>query len=172
MAVIHRPRSPGKLELLAGWLPSRPGAPDVVGLRQLGAYRFDDPAGEVGLRVVPAAGRRRGPVLHVPLTYRAAPLEGAEDHLIGTTEHSVLGTRWVYDACGDPVWATALATAALTGGSQADEVVVGADGEHRRRPTATVVGSGLHRHRGADRRPGHLRGRRRSPPWCAPTGSS
>ena len=82
-------------------------------------------------------------MLHVPVTYRATPLEGAEDHLIGTTQHSVLGTRWVYDACGDPVWVTALATAALTGGSGAEEVVGGEDGEHPGRPTATVVGSGL-----------------------------
>ena len=50
VAVIHRATLvPGKLELLAGWLPSRPWCADVVGLRQLGAYRFDDPAGEVGL---------------------------------------------------------------------------------------------------------------------------
>jgi hypothetical protein len=143
VAVIHRATLvPGKLELLAGWLPSRPWCADVEGLRQLGAYRFDDPAGEVGLEAfLLQAGS--GPVLHVPVTYRAAALPGAGDHLIGTTEHSVLGTRWVYDACGDPVWVTALATAALTGGSGADEVVVGEDGEHPRRPTATVVGSGL-----------------------------
>jgi hypothetical protein len=30
----------------------------------------------------------------------------------------VLGTRWVYDACGDPVWATTLVAAIRTGGSQ------------------------------------------------------
>jgi Maltokinase N-terminal cap domain len=143
VAVIHRATLvPGKLELLAGWLPSRPWCADVEGLRQLGAYRFDDPAGEVGLEAfLLQAGN--GPVLHVPVTYRAAALEGAADHLIGTTEHSVLGTRWVYDACGDPVWVTALATAALTGGSGADEVVVSEDGDQPRRPTASVVGSGL-----------------------------
>jgi len=33
----------------------------------------------------------------VPLTYRGAPLDGAEDALVGTTEHGVLGRRWVYD---------------------------------------------------------------------------
>jgi len=30
---------------------------------------------------------------------------------------------WVYDGCGDPVWATALATTMLTGGTQAGEFV-------------------------------------------------
>ena len=50
MAHIHRATlAPGKLELLTGWLPSRPWCAGVEGLRQLGAYRFDDPAGEVGM---------------------------------------------------------------------------------------------------------------------------
>jgi hypothetical protein len=39
-----------------------------------------------------------------PLTYRGAPLSDAEDHLIGTTEHGVLGRRWVYDGAHDPVF--------------------------------------------------------------------
>jgi hypothetical protein len=30
----------------------------------------------------------------------------------------VLGRRWVYDGCGDPVWATTLVAAIRTGGSQ------------------------------------------------------
>jgi len=47
--------------------------------------------------------RRAGEVLHLPVTYRGAPLDGAEAHLITTLEHSALGRRWVYDAAGDPV---------------------------------------------------------------------
>jgi hypothetical protein len=39
-----------------------------------------------------------------PLTYRGAPAAGADGHLIGTTEHGVLGRRWVYDAAHDPVF--------------------------------------------------------------------
>ena len=144
MAILHRATlTPSKLELLAGWLPSRPWCAGVEDLRQLGAYRLDDPAGEVGLEAfLVQAGD--GPVLHAPVTYRAAALDGAEDHLIGMMEHSVLGTRWVYDACGDPVWVTALATAALTGGSGADEVFAAGPGqdEERRRPTVIVAGSG------------------------------
>ena len=46
--------------------------------------------------------------LFLPLTYRGAELEGAEEHLIGTTEHSELGRRWVYDGCGDPVFVRSL----------------------------------------------------------------
>jgi hypothetical protein len=142
VAVIHRATlTPGKLELLAAWLPSRPWCDGVEGLRQRGAYRFDDPAGEVGMESF-LLQATDGPVLHVPLTYRAAPLDGAEDHLIGATEHSVLGTRWVYDACGDPVWVTALAIAALTGGSGAEEVVETEHGPEPRPATATVAGSG------------------------------
>src|SRR5207237_9429983 len=85
---------------------------------------------------------RDGSVVHVPLTYRGAPLAQAEEFLVGTTEHSVLGTRWVYDGCGDPVWATALATTVLTGGTQVEELVE-VDGQlEPRTPTATVFGSG------------------------------
>ena len=62
-------------------------------------------------------------VLQVPLTYRSAPLAGADPHLVGTTDHSVLGKRWVYDGCADPVWAGTLATAILTGGTQAQMVI-------------------------------------------------
>ncbi|MCW2736229.1 hypothetical protein [Nocardioides sp.] len=52
------------------------------------------------------------------MTYRAAPLAAAEEHLITTTDHSVLGRRWVYDGCGDPVWAATLAAGILTGAQQ------------------------------------------------------
>ena len=40
---------------------------------------------------------------HVPLSYRGAPLTGADDALIGMAEHGVLGTRWIYDGTRDPV---------------------------------------------------------------------
>jgi Maltokinase N-terminal cap domain len=51
---------------------------------------------------------------HVPMTYRGAPLGGAEPHLIGTVHHSVLGKRWIYEAAGDPV-ALACFARALSG---------------------------------------------------------
>jgi hypothetical protein len=39
----------------------------------------------------------------VPLTYRARALAGADAGLIGTSEHGVLGHRWIYDGTRDPV---------------------------------------------------------------------
>jgi hypothetical protein len=142
MALIYQAKlSPSKLQLLTAWLPGRPWSGGTAEVRQLAAYRFDDPAGEVGLEGF-LLQADDGTVLHVPMTYRGTPLAGADDFLIGTTEHSVLGTRWVYDACADPVWATALATAVLTGGTQAEEIVDMDDGMRPREPTAKVWGSG------------------------------
>jgi Maltokinase N-terminal cap domain len=92
----------------------------VSGLRGQahGEYRFDDPAGEVGVETI-LWQTDGGAILQTPLTYRAAPLAGAETHLIGTGEHTVLGRRWVYDGCGDHIWAATLAATILTGGAQA-----------------------------------------------------
>jgi hypothetical protein len=142
MALIHKATlTPSKLELLTAWLPTRPWFSPSAHVQQVGAYRFDDPAGEVGIEAL-LLQTGDGSVLHIPLTYRGAPLAGADEYLLGTTEHSVLGRRWVYDACGDPVWATALATTVLTGGTQVEEIV-DLDGRLEPRvPTATVSGSG------------------------------
>ena len=83
-----------------------------------------------------------GHATHVPLTYRGRALEGARQHLIGTMNHSVLGPRWVYDACGDPVWTATLASTIVTGGTEAEEWVdVGATHE-RREPQVRIKGSG------------------------------
>ena len=142
MALIYQATlTPSKLELLTGWLAGRPWAGDVTGLEQAGAYRFDDPAGEVGIETF-LLRAPDGRVLHVPVTYRAAPLDGAEEHLLGTMEHSVLGTRWAYDGCADPVWAAAVTSVVLTGATQAEEVVDDEGRREPRRPSATVVGSG------------------------------
>ncbi|MFD3717957.1 1,4-alpha-glucan branching protein [Streptomyces sp. NPDC058674] len=109
MAVIHRTTmTPTKLELLAAWLPLRPwysGAGDVAQLSGAGGFRLDDPEGEVGIEfMVVTDGSGGVPVAyHVPLTYRGAPLAGAGAGLIGTSEHGVLGTRWIYDGAHDPV---------------------------------------------------------------------
>jgi hypothetical protein len=133
--------TPSKMTLVRGWLLDRPWFEGAGKVSKVGAYRFDDPAGEVGMEafLVRAA---EGPVLHVPMTYRDAPLAGADDFLIGNTEHSVLGTRWVYDACGDPVWATALASAVLTGGTEAEQVIE-EEGRMVKYPSsATVRGDG------------------------------
>jgi hypothetical protein len=118
MAIIYRTTlRPAKLELLTTWLPSRPWyrgqAPDLA---KAGGFRLDDPAGEVGIEFMiavdsscrPAGAGHPATVYHVPLTYRAQPLDGADDALIGTTEHGVLGRRWVYDGARDPVLAAQL----------------------------------------------------------------
>jgi hypothetical protein len=144
VALIHRAQiRPTKMELIGGWLPSQPwyagGAQPEV--QPLGSYRFDDPAGEVGIdtHLILADGAQ---ILHVPLTYRAAPLAGGEPWLIDTTEHTVLGKRWVYDGCGDPVYANALAAAILADGAQAEEYFEVDGRRDFRTPTAQVTGNG------------------------------
>jgi hypothetical protein len=109
MAVIHRTvLTPTKLELLTSWLPSRPwyhGGRGEPELTTAGGFRLDDPQGEVGIEfivVTDASGARPASYL-VPLTYRGARLEGADHALVGTMEHGVLGRRWAYDGCHDPV---------------------------------------------------------------------
>lgn len=142
MALIHTSAtlSPSKLALLERWLPTRPWFPEGAALEQVGAYRFDDPAGEVGLEAF-LLRTGDGSVLHVPLSYRGAPLGAAEEFLVGTTEHSVLGTRWVYDGCADPVWVTALVATVLGGGTQASLVTAEGDAAPRE-SSARVLGSG------------------------------
>lgn len=109
MAVIHHTTlKPTKLELLTAWLPTRPwyaGGSGVPELAKAGGFRLDDPAGEVGVEflVVTDAAAPEPTSYLVPLTYRGAPLEGADGALVGTMEHGVLGKRWAYDGFHDPV---------------------------------------------------------------------
>lgn len=109
MAVIHHTTlKPTKLELLTSWLPTRPwyqghaSGPELV---KAGGFRLDDPEGEVGIEfmVVTDASGDTPTAYLVPLTYRGAPLDDAEHALVGTMEHGVLGQRWAYDGCHDPV---------------------------------------------------------------------
>ncbi|GLX10139.1 1,4-alpha-glucan branching protein [Microbispora sp. NBRC 16548] len=114
MAVIHHTTlTPSKLELLTSWLPTQPwyeGNGRRPELTKAGGFRLDDPQGEVGMEfmVVTDVSGDRPVSYHVPLTYRGAPLEGADRALIGTTEHGVLGRRWIYDGTHDPVLAAQL----------------------------------------------------------------
>jgi hypothetical protein len=141
MALIYQATVvPSKLDMLAAWLPGRPWFAGRWAVTSLGSYRFDDPAGEVGVEALfVRAGD--GSAYHVPLTYRSSPL-GSDEFLVGVTQHSVLGTRWVYDGCGDPVAVLTATTAILTGASQADEFIKNADGLEQRATAATVRGSG------------------------------
>ncbi|MGP4003641.1 maltokinase N-terminal cap-like domain-containing protein [Streptomyces sp. 8N706] len=109
MAVIHKTTmTPGKLELLASWLPTQPwyiSAGSEPELSKAGGFRLEDPEGEVGIEfmVVTDESGDRPVSYHVPVSYRGAPLGGADEALIGTAEHGVLGRRWVYDGTHDPV---------------------------------------------------------------------
>jgi len=72
MANIYKATlNPSRLNVLNAWLPSRPWFTGVADVQRVGAYRFDDPAGEVGIEAfLLQAGD--GSVLHTPLTYRGA----------------------------------------------------------------------------------------------------
>ncbi len=126
--------TPSKLGLLAGWLPRQPwfsGSPED--LSRVAAFRFVDPDGEVGIETLLV--RSQGTTYQVPLTYRSEPLAEAERWLIGTLEHSVLGTRFVYDAVGDPVYVMELFRVIHEGDNEADL--------SRGEKTMTVLGSGI-----------------------------
>ncbi|MBF4588581.1 CG0192-related protein [Curtobacterium sp. VKM Ac-1395] len=147
MAVIHNAElRPSKTDAIAAWLPSQPWSgvdPDASAgsLVALGRFRFDDPDGEVGVETY-LVRVGDGPVLHVPLTYRGAPLPGAEAFLVTEMHHSVLGRRWVYDAVGDPVYADVLRRAIATGGHEADLEAAPGEGGPAPAKEGTAVGSG------------------------------
>jgi len=115
MAIVHRTTlEPGKLDLLSEWLPAQSwyvrtaaGRPE---LSKAGGFRVDDPDGEVGIEFMFVLDQAAGDAATylVPMTYRGSSLAGPDDALIGTTEHGVLGTRWIYDGARDPVLLTQL----------------------------------------------------------------
>jgi hypothetical protein len=136
MAIVYRAElKPSKIELITSWLDTQSrGSGEVTAL---GAYRYDDPDGAVGIEGHLVS--RDGVVLHLPLTYRDAPLDEPGAHLVGRLQHSVLGERFVYDATTDPV-AIGCLVRALRGEQQPavleiyeGDVVVG-----RRDPTMSV----------------------------------
>ncbi|MGN5240276.1 maltokinase N-terminal cap-like domain-containing protein [Rhodococcus sp. SJ-3] len=136
--------SPSKQDVITAWLPAAdyyPGTAPV--LEPLGAYRFDDPDGEVGIEIH-LVRDADGAVYQVPLTYRGAPLPTAQ--LVGQIEHSVLGHRYVYDATTDPVYVTQL-LATIDGGGCEAEQFVHIDGAEPRKITNAVrargTGTGL-----------------------------
>ncbi len=142
MAILHDATiTPGKRDLMKGWLPSRSWFDGDLDRKPVASFRFDDPAGEVGVECFLLGGTDR-PTLLIPMSYRGAPLDGAEEHLIGTTDHSVLGPRWVYDGCADPVAVSTILTAITTGGHEA-ALTMEQDGEIVTfEPTCRVAGSG------------------------------
>jgi len=88
-------------------------------------------------------GSAGGSTLFVPVTYRAAALPAGDAGLIGTMEHSVLGRRWVYDACVDPVFVATVLATIREGGHEAALSVHRADGTVvQRESTARARGTG------------------------------
>ncbi|WP_125774987.1 maltokinase N-terminal cap-like domain-containing protein [Antribacter gilvus] len=127
MAILHKATLvPSKREVLAGWLPAQPWYPGG-GFQLVGGFRLDDPAGEVGIELS-LLRTDDGTVVHVPCTYRGAEAPELAHALMGTSEHSVLGTRWFYDADADPVYQAVVRQAILTGATQAPEEVHHPDG--------------------------------------------
>ncbi|WP_328658708.1 maltokinase N-terminal cap-like domain-containing protein [Streptomyces sp. NBC_00334] len=126
MAVVHRTALvPSKLELLTSWLPSRPwyrGGAGGAELAKAGGFRLNDPQGEVGIEFIAVTdvGGPHPATYLVPLSYRGAPLDGMEHALVGTMEHGVLGRRWAYDGCHDPVLVAEL-LALVEGRAQAQD---------------------------------------------------
>ena len=116
---------------------------DEADIEKLTSYRFDDPAGQIGMEVH-IVRTPDGSVLQVPLVYRPEPLEDAEeDELITTMEHSVLGTRYVYLGMSDPVFAEALDVTISEERSGAEQFLV--DGDTQTPITeglADVIGTG------------------------------
>lgn len=103
--------TPSFRDFLPAWVAAQPWCDGVDA--PTGFFRFEDPAGQVGVETHLLRG---GEVVYqVPLTYRPAPLAGGA--LITTAEHSVLGTRWIYDAVTDPVWIAAVLDLVATGGT-------------------------------------------------------
>ncbi|WP_409485205.1 1,4-alpha-glucan branching protein GlgB [Arsenicicoccus dermatophilus] len=107
--------TPDKRETVQAWIGRQrwyvgKGSGTTPQLEHVGSYRFEDPAHEVGVETLLLRDVSVQPPVtyQVPLTYRGAPLEGAEDALVGVIEHSVLGTRHVYDAPHDPVYVAEL----------------------------------------------------------------
>ncbi|MGV8909505.1 MAG: CG0192-related protein [Propionicimonas sp.] len=119
-AEIHEATlTPTKLELLGRWLPAQEWfVGDSDDLERVASYRFVDPDGDVGIETILV--RSLGVTYQVPLTYRGEALHEADDSLVGTLEHSVLGTRYVYDAVADPVYLVELMRVIHEGDTEAD----------------------------------------------------
>ncbi|MDH6219823.1 maltokinase N-terminal cap-like domain-containing protein [Streptomyces pseudovenezuelae] len=144
MAVIHRTTmTPTKLELLNDWLPKQSwyvGDGPTAELVKAGGFRLDDPEGAVGIEfmVVVDASAQEPVAYLVPMGYRGAALEGVPgEAFIGTSEHGVLGTRWIYDGVHDPVVMAQL-RALLRG----EAVPQQQSRSHTPDPTVTVDGTG------------------------------
>jgi len=124
MALYHKATiTPSKAELVAEWAPTQSWYPDSHAKPEVvGAFRFDDPNGSVGIETHLIVVD--GTYFQVPVTYRNEAMANAEQAFMGQVEHSALGTRWVYDGVGDEVYLVMLAAVAMTGQGEAIGMVV------------------------------------------------
>jgi hypothetical protein len=129
-------------DFLPGWVARQEwyrgsGTPS---LRPIGFFRFEDPGGQVGIETHLVSDGTD--IYQIPMTYRGAPipLADAEPGLIATAEHSVLGTRWIYDGTIDPVWRQELLRLVQTGGVSDPSAKRGvASAEARGHPLGTIT---------------------------------
>ncbi len=119
MAKVHpgATLTPHFRDFLPPWVARQPwyAGPGTPTLSPVGYFRFEDPAGEVGIETHLVTD---GPAVYqIPMTYRGAPLEAAQEGtLIAKAQHSVLGMRWIYDGVADPVWRAQLLSLIRTSG--------------------------------------------------------
>lgn len=105
--ILKAELTPGKQEVLRAWWPN---------FAELGAFRLVDPAGEVGIDfVIGRDGIDR--LIQLPVTYRSEPLPSG---LVGTMDHSLLGTRYVTRALHDPVAVGEVVRVILAGDTEAE----------------------------------------------------
>jgi maltokinase-like protein len=101
-------------EFLPPWVARQPWyrGTSVPALALVGSFRFEDPAGQVGLETHLVTDG--SDLYQIPMTYRGAPTDGPA--LVAKAEHSVLGTRWIYDGQTDPLWHERMLHLVRTGG--------------------------------------------------------
>ncbi|MET4096491.1 1,4-alpha-glucan branching enzyme [Arthrobacter sp. UYCu712] len=136
---MTRPTLPPALSgLLGSWLPGQRWFPvksaefsfEPVGGLRLDAGRADAEL-EVWLLAVtyPTADGNRTDVVQVPLSFRHAPLAGAESALVGETDGDSAGPgsgqRWIYDGVHDPAFVAAWLELMRHGGTSTAGTAVG-----------------------------------------------
>lgn len=108
---------PPKSEIISDWIGSQPWAAAAGdSIEVVGSFHLEDPEGQVGMQVHIVASA--GLLFQVPLTYRDQRLPRMEEAYICAMEHSVLGTRHVYDGLGDDRFLPTVAGVAACGYGQ------------------------------------------------------
>ncbi len=129
---------PSKASVASDWITGQPWyRGSATTLQVIGSFRFVDPDGNIGIETLMLredGEAPQGPTYQVPLTYRGQPTNTAGE-LVGTVQHGVLGTRYVYDGAQDPAYLAELIRVVLTGDTQS-ELSTG------QKPDVTVRGSG------------------------------